>query len=927
MSKRITIILLICAMLFNQFSVHVNAEENVSSYDERYEKACEILVNIGIIPETEKPYTSTVKRDEFAFIIASMYGISSSDASNSNEVDSNKYTGYTNEVEKDDWLWEADKPKENESIEIKEETGTPFYDVRRDDLYYSSIRFMSQIGYMVGNDGYFRPHERITGYEMIKVMINMLSASFRVTGGYPEGYETLAATLKLTDGLNNKDLSQFVTYRDFVVCLMNTLNQDSYVSEYDDGVKNKLNGLTLLENEFGICYEEGVLKTNSITTIDSSLTESINGIVVGDYKYKCDSRKYDDYLGYYVGVYYTEKHKDREVKYIVKEDINTDFLINADDVADYNHPYLEYYKDDKLKKEYLGSNISIIYNGILMDNFSQNEIVPSVGVIKFVDNDSDGKNDIVFINNSNIVWVNFVDADNYTVYDKLTNTPVELSEYERIITDINGNELSFSNIKTNSVLSIQKTTDKQHNDIVNIIISNKTISGILTEIYELDDEIKIDDNIYKKSALASNEIYELGKGYTFYLDNNNEVVGWTDLSDGLQWGYMISATKDEDSKNYIFARIYDFNKNGFANYEFAEKLTFNDSKKEKAENVIVSNAIFNSSEEKTKAQVVKFRLNAENKIVELITADATDELKTIYTGSTTLRYRQIPMAFIRTQPHFYVNTNTRYLSVPATDTENEDLYFESSLVQDKEYKPNLAYSDGGDSYVAQVIIKKEEDSVATSNVADNRAEVFIITRKSEIVKDGEYYTKLECQNHSGKKEFIVEQKKKFDVVNSYNCGDLIRASYYENTMQVTAIERMFDCEKMMFTQESYYWIDTYPNPMMDTNTGDQHFVSAFGLIHGYPAARYDEGEIIRLTPYLYQKDNDGIWQIDRSSSMGNDYYLKGRSFAVYKYDRKNKELTQTTFDAAVYDAKSAGVGTELVAYSKWGEPKIMFIYE
>ena len=55
--------------------------------------------------------------------------------------------------------------------------------------------------------------------------------------------------------------------------------------------------------------------------------------------------------------------------------------------------------------------------------------------------------------------------------------------------------------------------------------------------------------------------------------------------------------------------------------------------------------------------------------------------------------------------------------------------------------------------------------------------------------------------------------------------------------------------------------------------------------------------------------------------------LKGRSFVVYKFDRERNELKQMPFDSSVYDAETADLSSEIIAYSRWGEPKIIFIYK
>ena len=79
--------------------------------------------------------------------------------------------------------------------------------------------------------------------------------------------------------------------------------------------------------------------------------------------------------------------------------------------------------------------------------------------------------------------------------------------------------------------------------------------------------------------------------------------------------------------------------------------------------------------------------------------------------------------------------------------------------------------------------------------------------------------------------------------------------------------------------------------------------------------------------YSYSRDNNNELVVNRTD-IKETVNLKGRSFAVYKFDRERNQLEQVPFDSSVYDAETAGdLSSEIIAYSRWGEPRIIFIYK
>ncbi|MDD6483557.1 MAG: S-layer homology domain-containing protein [Clostridiales bacterium] len=929
--KKIILFCTICAMFFSQAAAYAadnEADAKIEllsqSEDRKYDEALSLLCNLDFTFKSDKNAKSTVTREEFAYYLAYLYGIVNNHSAE-NDTKSNKYTGYTNEVKTDDWLWEADKPKQEEPVQIKE-TGTPFYDVTSENVYYEGIRFAAQAGFMTGNNGYFRPGERLTLAEMVKVMLDMLSATFTVKDSYPSGYLNLASNMKITEGLNVQGANSFVTYRDFIVCLRNTLETKNYAATTAASPAYEQNGLTLMENEFSVYSYKGIVWSNALTSLDPAIPVSSNRIRVGDNYYECDVAKYNDYLGYCVSVYYDKSsYNDDDLLYMAIEYASNETLeIDADDIESYEGNYLEYEVGKKTKKEYLGSQTIIIRNNILLDNYNESELIPSEGSVKFLDNNNDGRYEIAFIDAVETVLVNFVDQDKKTVYDKTFGKSVDFSKKgDLIITDINGDEVEMGDIKPNAVLEVRSALEKQNPQKTWISVIYKTLSGAPSAINTSDETVTIDNKEYELSAYADEMTCKLGVTYIFYLDSRGKIVGWSANDSGMQSAYLIKISPD-DAGDRFYVRLWEYDQNKFTTYEFADKVEFNGIRVP-AKNAAQSPEVKNGETGKTIAQIVNYKLNGDNKINEF---SSESSFTTLYIGDgSSIQYRTIPGAFMSTEPEFYADQTTPYLKVPTENVTNEELYSIDTLQQDKKYKVTAAYTDKEDSMKASVIIEKQQDSAANVTVSSDREPVYIITGIGEEYADGELYITLTCENNSGQKRFLVEQKDRFSVVNDYHLGDLIRATYYEKTMKVLTIERVFDCEKMMFDDTSYYWSDTYSNPIKGTNLTDQHYVAGFGLAHGTPLKRFDDGELMQLALYGYSRDEESKLVVDKDTP-DNTLLLKTEGFTVYKFDRERRLLDKLNVSSSVFDADSTGGnGSEIIAYSVWGEPKIIFMYE
>ncbi len=909
-------------------SVNCSFGVSADGSDGKLDRKSEMFKAFSILPDNEKKYSETVKRDEFAYYISCLMHKSTeqTDQGSGGSSDaSDKYTGYTNDVKREEWVWEGEKTEEtkNETETVIESTNTPFYDLRSTDEYYSEIDYVYGMGIMRGSDGYFRPKERLTGYEMVKVMVTLLGAGRYAGDDYPGGYLAAAEKTGLMKELKTGSLDSFVTYGDYVRCLDALLNSHSF--KFKGG---NLNELVISDNIFredflGILKKRGIMDTNGVASV-SEVNAEKNYISVDGMFIKEETGAYENLLGCKTDVYYTDDDEP-EVRYICAAESNREKLIAADDIVGYNHPYYTYYEGNTTKKIYCGTDTTVMYNGFISESYEENDMVPKTGNVRLIDNNSDGKYEIAFVTNYTTYWVSVNDTVNKIIYDGLNKASINLENYDNVIVrDAYSAAMDVEGIKRNAVLFVAPTKATQKDSCVTIIVSTNTAAGKIKTINK--DKISLADAVYELSAEAKTNDMIIGESYTFYLDPEGKIAAWEKkAADELVYGYLIKVAQNSDSLDVTAsARIYVLADDSVVTFRFADKVTVNDRKVKQAD-ILGCGELYDKTAKKAVSQVIRYKLNADKLISEIYTPDAVkDKLVTLYTApsdNTSLIYRESPNAFMGQRPMFYGNKNTVWLYVPKTDTDDTEAYYTKKYKHDDYIYLNAAYSSDENSLEAGLIIKKV-DSAKSKTVDSESAAVILIKDILSVSMDDEIYKAFLCYTPSGEKEYYLEEDSGVADTSSYRIGDLIRVEASENTNKIKSIERVFDCDKMMLTNETALFGD---NPK--SSYSDMHFVSATHVFHGVAEKQYNNGEILNVRLIKYTTDSDG--NAIRDGLKDEEFNIKASMYTVYIIDKERNQIYKTTANDAIVAADSApnGVGTELIASNFWGSPRAIYIYK
>ena len=497
-----------------------------------------------------------------------------------------------------------------------------FLDVPEYYKYAGEINAAVMQGIMNGiGGGLFEPEKEITSSEFLKCMVEILGYGGKAAakGGYPAGYMTLAAELKLTKNISPADKT--FTKADAVRIIYNSLevpvNEIKSVS--DKTIHYSVDSeVTLLEKYHDIHKEKGVVVNNDIMSMSSYYKPNAETVRIGEYEVKTNDSAIFDKIGCRVEFYYKENKAENTntlVDFGVTAD-NEETLIDYKNLNSFGASEVKYDENGREKKIKISPSAAIFYNGSIIDENIKGCADNLEGNIKTVDNDGDGSAD-------------FVSVTNYTVYDRVTakdstnkkiyskNKVHEFYDYKYLkIIDQSENTRDFENISEGDVIAAAISRDgscaviRLVKNSINISVTAKDGDEIITE----------DGARYTVSkGLTEKQKSKLKTGTEVNAVILEDMIIWTDDANAaLRTGYMIYCRKNSEGLNdEAWVRILTLG-GSVVKYKLADKVKINGNtvKKEKAAETLekIKTDYKLAGDGKT-SQVIYYRINDE----ELVT--------------------------------------------------------------------------------------------------------------------------------------------------------------------------------------------------------------------------------------------------------------------------------------------------------------------
>lgn len=566
---------------------------------------------------------------------------------------------------------------------------------------------------LVKNADYIReiPKAAMSRNEILCAMVSALGYNYMAeySGKYPSGHLKYANLLKLDDSLRRGGDGSFVSGLEFTKLLFRAfkVKYNRTVGIGEDGTLYK-DDQTILEAVHGIKKAEGRVtadsKTNFYTEINSDGFIEINSV-------KMKNTIYDgsEFLGTYVEVWYKDI-AETEIVALKKTSSNEEITIEARDISsETTARNIVYYNGKNKKFVKLASDVSVIFNGIVKNDYTRNDFLPNSGEIKLIKN-SKGEYDVVIVESYSVDWVESINIHTGKVgmlYGKILDFGSD-KKYDKIdIFDVNGDRMYFLEVKDDDVLMLYES---QNGKYLKVIVVRQKISGKIEfenndssgKRYKIGNEMYYLSREYDSIKSLNKENLTLGFSGTFFLDKFGYIVAARkeNVASDKYIGYVINVTK---VKNDIeTSQIKLFTAEGKTQVlEFADKVKFNNTRlvlQKNCRNEFLDNNNEYENSCGIKRQLISYTLNSKGQVnaVDIAYTTSPEEgetensIKCTYNFSTDggKRYwKEATNSFDALVP---VNNETKYFVVCGKEAEPDEKSF---VVGGKEILTDSKYYD------------------------------------------------------------------------------------------------------------------------------------------------------------------------------------------------------------------------------------------
>ena len=618
---------ILCVSLLLSMQVFALEFKDVTS-DNKNSEAIDVLSSLGIIKGYEDGVfmpEKTITRAEMTTLLMRLLNLSISGTS---VLDS----GYT-DVANNHWA---------------------VYDIKT----ASTMKIINGYG-----GGLFGPEDSVTYEQAVKMVVCMLGYESEALnkGGWPDGYIAQALDLGILKGAQMtqtepapRGIIAQILYNSLEVDLMaerKSANDDtkSYYINY---------GHNLMTDYMRLEKVEGMVTANSKTRLDNVESELADDQI--EITYKGESNQYSvgnfeeaiDMIGLTIVAYvkYDDYNINKVIQHMMAKSKLEMVEIAAEDIVDFDSSKLRIVNEKTGKTvDYKISNSAVyMYNGKAIDEeylFEEDLAIPEIGSVTLVDSGS-GYDYIEIESYKNYV-VKSVDSSEYLIY--LDNTVGNISEtsiYAPVDKKLdysvsikkNGNDIALSSIKKGNIISVKETVSEAQIGIQNIeiLVSDTKATGKITE--EDSEYVKVEGKEYGISpsldgtTLASKIVY--GASGTFYIDAFGDIA-YAEFSTGgaYKYGYVINAgMKSSGEGNEANIRIFDYTSGTSKLFDFHSRVKINEEDAtDNLEDVII--ALEEAAEElddasgsnMTYAQPIKYLLNNQGRISEIITVNSSND--------------------------------------------------------------------------------------------------------------------------------------------------------------------------------------------------------------------------------------------------------------------------------------------------------------
>ncbi len=579
----------------------------------------------------------------------------------------------------------------------------PFEDCTNEGLAYAfpNILLAYNKGIIKGmSDTIFAPEDDVTYEQAVKMIVCAAGYGYVVDteqGGYPNGYIARGGQMGLLDNVNGTmgvaatrwQIAQLL-YNVFDCNLMEKLTQDSNAYLVNDEK-------TWLGQFLEMYSDTGMVTADSITSISGGINRPESGQCLIELDKAGEERLFNlgsysvsNLIGKNVTILYSYDDISREYNIEYLGDLSyltVSTVVDVEDILDFeslnivNGGKIQYWKNPdsdsaKLTDIDIAANVTLVLNGKAYTP-SQSEFKSEMqslveGEVEFLTDKNSKKVTKMFITKVDTYVANTVTTDSrsgiVTVIDLYRNTAAvqknTLSiDYDDIMNVVNvydksGNPVEKSTIGKYSTLSIIQSQSSAGKNVMNIYVSNSSVSGTVSEV-TTDGKVTINGTEYSISPYyteyavgndSANEI-TLNLTATFYLDRNNKITAMKKDSESYLYGYIYglgtTSNSSLEDESYVLKYV---NQSGTKEKVIIDyKVEYDGSRLDPSEGLayLKQTALYTNydkaEDEKTGvySQIIKYSLNSSGRFNSIATvANLASEYTTDLLSGSAYKYTQ-----------------------------------------------------------------------------------------------------------------------------------------------------------------------------------------------------------------------------------------------------------------------------------------------
>ncbi len=784
-------------------------------------EAAETLLGLGLIDSAteEESEKGVITRGEMASILLQMMGQSSAD---------NSYEGI-------------------------------FIDVPETHSYRRAIEYAYHLGLIQGKaTDIFAPEAPVTYEELATMLVKALGFQTlaEAKGGYPNGYLNLAQRYGILDGVHAES-GEILRCRAGWRMIFNALESECFQADTvtGDKISGTLSDETLLTSAMEIGHYRGIVEANDISYLSGTDGLADNMVQINGVQYNEGESGASAMLGYYVD-YYVDLSIGGTAPTILYARINRQNVILSVDVEDlmiYDSAYGKYtlvYDNNGRKTQKISAYADFLYNGVYRP-YSAEALKPTNGTITLIDNNNDGKAEVVSVTEYKTIVVKSAAKDSSTVFDRYDGTAVSLdaTRGNKVTILRGGNVERFTAIKEWSVLSIAESGNTTGDKSITVWHSRDSISGTLEA--RDDRYITLNGQQYEMTTELKRRLSGVSAGVsgTWYLDAFGKLAA-LDETDGysgsMDYAYVIALSAGSGLDTKAQLKLLETG-GSIGIFDVAEKVSIDGAKAATTSGRALE-AILESSGGGSVQQLIRCGMNRDEKITRIDTilsgsGGDGDLLSRDYkpdpSAANKPRYSQYSWGFGTDKQDIMINAETKIFRVP-TGSETEDKYFGSGTLTSFAHQSSYDIEgyDLSATRVCGALVYKQNPKPSLVSAPTT---AFVESVGTGLSAEGEIKTSLRLWYNGKVDSYLIEnddllEDEAYVPGKRIESGDVIIFSQNSDG-EITAIQKFFNAKA-----EEYGYVD-YKND--DFNTNDWWFYANLRLIVGRLVAR--DGDSILLS--------------------------------------------------------------------------------